>query len=86
MITYKAMYRFLPGGWVHAEVLDYPGVITCARSQEDARRDLRGALVDMAESDLLDGRPLPTPDPSRTHPQADLEEPVVVGVLPVEEA
>ena len=31
MLTYKAMYKFVEGG-VHAEVLDFPGVITCAET------------------------------------------------------
>ena len=28
MLTYKAMYKYLEHG-VHAEVLDFPGTITC---------------------------------------------------------
>lgn len=30
----------------------------------------------MAETHLLHGEPLPLPDPARTDPEADLEEPV----------
>jgi len=37
---------------------------------------LESALVDMAETNLLNGEPLPKPDPTRTDPEADLEEPV----------
>ena len=37
---------------------------------------LAGALVDMAETNLLFGEPLPRPDPSRADPDADLEEPI----------
>ncbi len=75
MLTYKAMYKFLDEG-VHAEVLDFPGAITCGASLEEARRLLGSALVDMAESHLLFGEPLPVPDPTRGDPDADIEEPI----------
>ena len=75
MLTYKAMFKVLDDG-VHAEVLDFPGVITCAESLESARRLLASALVDMAETHLLDGEAVPQPDPTRTDPEADLEEPI----------
>lgn len=75
MLTYKAMYKFLDNG-VHAEVLDFPGVITCAATLEEARQMLASALVDMAETNLLNGEPLPMPDPSSTEPEADIEEPI----------
>jgi predicted RNase H-like HicB family nuclease len=75
MFTYKAAYRFLGDG-VHAEVLDFPGVITCGDNLEVARRLLSSALVEMAETSLLQGEPLPLPDPACTDLEADLEEPV----------
>jgi predicted RNase H-like HicB family nuclease len=75
MLTYKAMYKFLDDG-VHAEVLDFPGVITFGANQEEARTSLASALVDMAETNLLLGEPLPRPDPGRSDPDADLEEPI----------
>jgi predicted RNase H-like HicB family nuclease len=75
MLTYKAMYKFLDDG-VHARVLDFPGAISCGTDLEDARRMLAGALVDMAETNLLLGEPLPRPDPSCTDPEADIEEPI----------
>ncbi len=75
MLSYKAMYKFLDDG-VHAEVLDFPGVITCAATLDEARRSLASALVDMAETNLLRGEPLPRPDPACTDPDADLEEPI----------
>jgi hypothetical protein len=34
------------------------------------------ALVDMAEGNLLEGEPLPYPDPTCSDPDADLEEPI----------
>ena len=75
MLTYKAIYKFLDEG-VHAEVVDFPGVITCGKTLQEARRLLASALVDMAETALLHGEPLPQPDPSCTDPEADLEEPI----------
>lgn len=75
MLTYKALYKFLDHG-VHAEVLDFPGAITCGANLEEARRLLASALADMAETNLLRGEPLPQPDPSLTDPEADIEEPI----------
>jgi predicted RNase H-like HicB family nuclease len=75
MLTYRAMYKFLPDG-VHGEVLDFPGAITCGRDLDEARHLLAGALEDMAETNLLHGESLPQPDPTRTNKEADLEEPI----------
>ena len=75
MLIYKAMYKYLDKG-VHGEVLDFPGVITCGADLDEARRLLASALVDMAETNLMLGEPLPQPDPKRTDPDADLEEPI----------
>ena len=75
MLTYKAMYKYLDHG-VHAEVLDYPGVITWGATLAETRRLLISALEDMAEISLLQGEPLPQPDPTSTNPDADLEEPI----------
>jgi predicted RNase H-like HicB family nuclease len=75
MLTYKAMFKFLESG-VHAEVLDFPGVITCGATHDEARRLLASALVDMAETHLLHGEALPIPGPQATDPESDLEEPI----------
>jgi len=75
MLTYRAMFKFLPQG-VHAEVLDFPGVISCGADLNEARSMLRSALVDMAEANLLGGEPLPTPNPLATDAESDLEEPI----------
>jgi predicted RNase H-like HicB family nuclease len=75
MLTYKAMYKFVDDG-VHAEVLDFPGAITCGADLEEARRMLASALVDMAETNLLLGESLPRPNPNATNPDADIEEPI----------
>ena len=75
MLIYKAMFKYLDDG-VHAEVIDFPGVITCGSTLEEARALLASALVDMAETNLLLGESLPKPDPSCSDPEADLEEPI----------
>jgi len=75
MLSYKAMYKNVDGG-VHAEVLDFPGAISFSTTLDEARRMLASALVDMAETNLLRGEPLPQPDSQCTDPDADLEEPI----------
>jgi predicted RNase H-like HicB family nuclease len=75
MLVYKAMYKTIDEG-VHAEVLDFPGAISFGADMDEARRMLASALVDMAETCVLHGEPLPAPDPSCTDPDADLEEPI----------
>lgn len=77
MLVYKAMYKFLDDeGFVHGEVLDFPGAITCGRDLNSTRSLLASALVDMAETHLLDGEPLPLPDPCKSDPESDIEEPI----------
>lgn len=75
MLAYKAIYQFVDGG-IHAEVLDFPGVLTCAETLPEARQLLASALVDMAETCLLLGEALPRPDLTLTCPDADVEEPI----------
>ncbi|MCS6978308.1 MAG: hypothetical protein NZM31_15060 [Gemmatales bacterium] len=75
MLIYKAAYKFVEGG-VHAHVVDFPGVITCAQDLTEARRLLALALVDLADYMLEQGEPLPKPDPSASDPDADVEEPI----------
>ncbi|MDX1944123.1 MAG: hypothetical protein SFU86_01850 [Pirellulaceae bacterium] len=75
MIQYKAGFKFVAGG-VHAQVLDFPAAITCAENLEDARRLLAGALLDVAESALETGMPLPVPNPLASDPEMDVEEPI----------
>jgi predicted RNase H-like HicB family nuclease len=73
MLTYKAMYKFLDED-VHGEVLDFPGTITFAENLEKARRSLASAIVDMAETNLMNGESLPIPNPQLTDSEADIEE------------
>jgi hypothetical protein len=75
MLQYKAGYQFVAGG-VHAQVLDFPAVITCAGDFEEARKSLAAALVDVAETCLGLGQPLSIPDPRLSDPEMDLEEPI----------
>ena len=75
MLTYKAMFKFVEDE-VHAEVLDFPGVLTCAATLEEARRLLSSAFNDMAEIALSSGEALPLPNPQLTDKDADLEEPI----------
>ena len=75
MLTYKSSYKW-SDGVVLGEVLDFPGTIAFGHSLEEARRQLASALQDMAETNLLNGEPLPIPDDSRTNDEADLEEPI----------
>ena len=53
MLKYKAGYKYVDGG-VHAQVLDFPAAITCARDLDEARRLLGIALVDVAEAAATD--------------------------------
>jgi predicted RNase H-like HicB family nuclease len=69
------MYKNLDDG-VHAEVMDFPGVISSGRDLDEARRLLRSALADMAEESLRRGEALPQPNPSATDNESDLEEPI----------
>jgi hypothetical protein len=75
MLQYKAGYKFVDGG-VHAQILDFPAVISCGGDLDDARRMLGLALVDVAETLLGLGQALPRPDPTVTDPEMDLEEPI----------
>jgi len=75
MLRYKAGYKFVDGG-VHAQVVDFPAVITCADNLIEARRLLAAALLDVAEAHLEIGQALPTPNSGATDPEMDIEEPI----------
>jgi predicted RNase H-like HicB family nuclease len=75
MLVYKSAYKW-EGGVCLGEVLDFPGTVSFGMTLDEARVNLAGALRDMAETNVLRGESLPIPDPTRTDPQADLEEPV----------
>jgi predicted RNase H-like HicB family nuclease len=75
MLQFKAGYKFVNGG-VHAQVLDFPAAITCGADLAEARHLLAAALIDVAETCLELGQPLPRPDPVLTNVEMDLEEPI----------
>jgi predicted RNase H-like HicB family nuclease len=75
MLQYKAGYEFVEGG-VHAQVLDFPAAITCGGDLAEARQLLTVALVDLAETLLELGQPLPVPNPQLNHVEMDIEEPI----------
>jgi predicted RNase H-like HicB family nuclease len=77
MLTYRAAYQFVEGG-VHTHLLDFPGAITAGADLAEARRLLASALRDLAAYALDQDEPLPRPDPSRSDPDAGLEEPMHV--------
>jgi hypothetical protein len=75
MLQYKAGYKFVDGG-VHAQVLDFPAAITCGGDLAEARRSLAVALIDVAETLLELGQPLPVPNPQLSDVEMDVEEPI----------
>ncbi len=75
MLRYKAGYKFVEGG-VHAQVLDFPAAITCGGDLAEARQLLAVALIDVAETALELGQPLPIPDPLVNDVEMDIEEPI----------
>ena len=75
MLVYKSAYKWEEGVCL-GEVLDFPGTVSCGSTLNEARTNLAEALRDMAETNLLRGEPLPTPDGRRCDPDADLEEPI----------
>ncbi len=62
MLTYHAAYYDGDDGWVIAEVLDYPGVLSQGRTLKSAQAMVRDALRLMAASDIEEGRTLPRPN------------------------
>ena len=63
MLEYHAAYYEGEDGWVVAEVLDYPGVLSQGRTLNSAKAMIRDALRLAAECDIEEGRPLPRPNP-----------------------
>ena len=82
MLQYHAAFTMPRGDdrMVIAEVLDFPGVLSQGFDLADARRMIASALEDMAELYLDEGRPLPTPCPTATDPEADLVELIPLSI------
>ena len=79
MLTYKVAYKQAERV-ILGEVLDFPGTVSFGATMEEARKNLAGALFDMAETNLLGGEPLPLPDPTVSDPDADLKEPIYLAI------
>ncbi len=84
MLRYHVAY-YLPRGddrMVVAEVLDFPGVLSQGFDLADARlmKFPDGALEDIAQMHLEEGKALPVPDPDATAADADLIELVPLSV------
>ena len=79
MLIYKAAYKMTEGLFL-GEVLDFPGTVSFGYTMEEARKNLAGALFDMAETNLLRGEPLPLPDSKVSDPDGDLEEPIYLAI------
>ena len=79
MLIYKSAYKWEEGVCL-GEVLDFPGTATCGNTLDEARANLAAALRDMAETNLLRGEALPVPNPARSDPEAELEEPIYLVV------
>ena len=80
MLEYHAAYYEGEDGWVIAEVLDYPGVLSQGRTLKSAKAMIRDALRLMAECDVEDGRPLPRPNPRAKAKKALFSEPIPLRV------
>ncbi len=65
---------------VVAKALDFPGAVTQGFGLADARNMIAGAMEDLAQSYLEEGRALPVPDPQAADPEADLIELVPLSV------
>jgi predicted RNase H-like HicB family nuclease len=75
MLNYKASYTVEDDCWVGV-VLDFPGCVSGGSDLDEARKNLAAALIDLTESYLLDGEPVPVPDPSKHDPDSVIEEPI----------
>ena len=80
MLQYKAGYKFVDSG-VHAQVLDFPAAITCDSDLDEARRLLAVALIDVAETLLERGQPLPQPNPEVSNTEMDIEEAIYLKTV-----
>ena len=74
MITYTAAYIFEDDTCI-GEVLDFPGTVSCGKTLDETRKHLSDALLDMAETNLMLGDPLPKPQTS-VKDGADIIEPI----------
>jgi predicted RNase H-like HicB family nuclease len=77
---YKAGYKFLEDGegkgTTHAQVLDFPAVITSGSTLAVARDHLQTALLDVAITYIARGLALPLPNTNVSAAEMHLEEPI----------
>lgn len=50
LLTLTPVYKHVDGGWVQAEIMELPGVITAAPSREEAQDMLFDALAEFLRS------------------------------------
>ncbi len=67
------------GEMVVAEALDFPGAVTQGFDLADARLMIAGAMEDLAQCLLEEGKALPTPDPDASA-EADLIEIIPLSI------
>lgn len=73
MLRYHVAFYLpqLPGEMVVAEALDFPGAVTQGFDLPDARLMIAGALENLAQALLEEGKPLPVPSEDAHNPGAD---------------
>lgn len=49
-ITLTAVYEPVEDGWIQASLLEWPAVVTCGRTRDEAREMLRDAFREMVLS------------------------------------
>jgi predicted RNase H-like HicB family nuclease len=69
-----------PTEMVVAEALDFPGAMSQGFDLPDARLMIASAMEDLSQVLLEEGKPLPTPNPEASAPDADLVELVPLTV------
>jgi len=65
---------------VVAEALDFPGALSQGFDLADARVMIASALQELAQALLEEGKPLPSPNPDASAPEADLIELIPLSV------
>jgi len=82
MLQYHVAFHLPRSGerMVVAEALDFPGAVSQGFDLADARLMIASALEDLAQMLLEEGKPLPSPDPEASAPDADLVELVPLAV------
>ena len=82
MFQYHAAFYEGESDWIVAKLLDFPGVLSQGKTLASARRMIRSALQELAESLLQKGEGLPSPNPKAKDKKAIFQEviPLVIQV------